>query len=113
MLKGENYKKYILIPLTILGCISWLFLTYRGDMVTTNEYCMEYIRSGKMERYEEIRREQHRILSDETIKDATVPEMVIEYPILHMPLSENPEASRNRDRALYYNKESVKAVMVE
>ena len=66
-----------------------------------------------MSRYEEIRKEQHRILMDESVQDAVVPEMRVEYPILHMPLSENPKEVRNVDRAGYYGKNSVVAKMVE
>lgn len=109
----EKYKGYILIPVAIIGCVSFLGIGYYVDIMTTNEYCVEYVSSGKMERYEEIRKEQHRILMDESIRDAIVPEMEVEYPILHMVLSPDENSSRNIDTAQYYNKNSVKAVMVE
>ncbi len=113
VLGQAKYKKYILMPAAAVGCIVLFGIGYFTDITTTNEYCMEYISSGKMEQYEEIRKEQHRILSDETIKDAVIPEMAGQYPILHMSLSNNEKASGNMDVALYYNKNSVKAVMVE
>lgn len=106
-------KKYVVMPIAILMGITFCILTFKEGITTTNEYCIEYISSGKMEQYVDIRKEQHRILSDENIKDAVVPEMKIDYPILHMPLSDDVKMSRNIDRALYYNKNSVKAVMVE
>ena len=106
-------KRYIVVPTVIVMGIVFSVLTLNKGFTTTNEHCMEYISSGKMKRYVEIRKEQHRILSDEKIKDAVVPEMKVDYPILNMPLSENVEVSGNIDRALYYNKNSVKAVMVE
>ena len=84
-----------------------------SNITTTNKHCIDYVSSGKMEQYEEIRKKQHEILSDESIRDAVVPEMAVEYPVLHMPLSGEAKATRNVDRAQYYNKNSVKAVMVE
>lgn len=108
-----KYKKYILMPVMMAGCMAFFIAANTTNITTTNEYCIEYVSSGKMEQYDEIRKEQHRILSDENIKDAVVPEIEVEYPILHMPLAEDAEMSRNKDRALYYNKNSVKAVMVE
>ena len=113
ILGPEKYKRHILVPVVIIGCVVFLGMRYYVDITTTNEHCVEYIVSGKMERYEEIRREQHRILSDTNIKDAIVPEMAVPYPILHMELSTNENFESNKDRAQYYNKNSVKAVMVE
>jgi len=108
-----KYKKYILVPVTILGTVICLATAWHADIMTTNEYCIDYILSGRMEQYKEIRQEQHRILSDESITDAIVPEMEPDYPVLHMRLSKSAEAARNIDRAKYYNKNSVKAELVE
>lgn len=108
-----KYGKSIMTPLMVVGCVACLIVLKTTNITTTYEYCVEYVVSGKMEQYEAIRKEQHRILSDETVQDAVVPEMVVEYPILHMPLSTDPKENRNIDRALYYNKNSIRAVMVE
>lgn len=108
-----KYKPVILLPAVITGCVALVLCMCFTDIKTTNAYCIEYATGGKMQRYEEVRREQHRILMDPTITDAVIPEMTGDYPILHMALSENENASGNIDVAIYYNKNSVKAYMVE
>ena len=84
-----------------------------SDIKTTNDYCIEYIQSGKMKKYASVREEQNKILSDKTIKDAVIPEMKGMYPILNMYLTEDSNYPHNIDKAFYYNKDSVIAYMVE
>ena len=66
-----------------------------------------------MENYKRIREEQHKILSEDTAKEAVIPETTAWYPLLHMQLTADENDQRNVDRAKYYNKNSVKAEMVE
>ena len=79
-------------------------VTYISEVKTTNEYCMEYIRSGELSRYLEVRREQHRILTTTTEEDVIIPEMEARYPMINMALHEDPNMDRNIDRAKYYDK---------
>lgn len=90
-----------------------IFVEKADNLKTTNDYCIEYIQSGKMYRYAEVRKEQHRILSDENIQEAVIPEMGEQYPLLHMELEESAEGQINVDIALYYGKKSVIAEIVE
>lgn len=113
LLYGKKYKKIIMIP-TVISCILlFINISCFDDIRTTSDYCVEYIKSGRLERYKEVREQQHKILSDEPIEEAVIPEMMADYPLLHMYLSEDITEPRNIDRAKYYNKKSVKAVMVE
>ena len=110
---GKKFKGYIMIPAMFTGGVLLIFLMKISSLTTTNEYCMEYITGGKMKQYVQVREEQHRILSDENVQDALVPEVGEQYPLLHMNLEEDSKAERNIDRASYYNKKSVKAYRVD
>ena len=108
----NRYKYCIGFPGMVLGMILLVVVSMNSAVDTTNDYCFSAIKSGKLERYAKVREEQHRILSDESIKDAVVPEMGAPYPLLHMLLTDEND-SRNIDRAKYYNKNSVKAEKVK
>lgn len=111
---GKKYKKYIMLPAAVAGSCALIIAGNLMMLPRTNEYCMEYLGSGKAQRYAFIRQEQHRILSETEEAVVTVPETYEDqYPMVHMGLGENSNASRNRDRARYYGKESVTAAVVE
>ncbi len=112
-LYGIKYRECILIPCMAVGTALLLFLGKSSAVTSTNDYCIALIQSGRLEQYEKIRKEQHRILMESGEEDVVVPEMEAQYPLLNMTLSENPGESRNIDRALYYGKRSVTAVKVE
>ena len=104
---------YFMFPCMAAGIIILLTVARFSDLTTTNEYCVEYITSGKMAQYVDVRKEQYRILSDSSVEDALVPEvMEFQYPLLHMPLGDKTE-NRNIDQALYYNKNSVTSYKVD
>ena len=115
--KGKQFKienKSAVIAISaVVGLLMIVGTTYLSDIKTTNEYCMEYIQSGELPRYLEVRKEQHRILTTTEEEDVVIPEMEAKYPLINMVLNENPEMMRNVDRAKYYNRNSVRAVMVE
>ena len=101
-------SKFIIVGIILLGtCINI------SEIKTTNDYCLEYIKSGEMEKFVAVHEEQHRILSDKTIKNAVVPETKGMYPILNMYLTEDKNYPFNIDKAFYYEKESIVAYMVE
>ncbi|MBR5597743.1 MAG: hypothetical protein IKW30_10105 [Lachnospiraceae bacterium] len=109
----KKYKTYIMAPILAVGIIILGIVMCFSKVSTTNKACMEYAKSGRMEQYAQVRQEQHKILSDEAIEDALVPEMGDQYPLLNMYMRENADDSRNIDRALYYGKKSVRVYMVE
>ena len=109
----KKYKEYIMKPALIMGIVALGIVMNVSKVPTTNEICIQYAKSGRMQQYAEVRQEQHRILSDEIVKDAVVPEMGEQYPLLNMFMLENADNSRNIDRALYYGKNSVTVYMVE
>ena len=108
---AASYKLKALILL--IGIVGVFFVERVDGIKSTNDYCIEYVQSGKIYRYSQLRKEQHKILSESPEEEITIPEMGEQYPLLHMSLEENPQAQRNIDRALYYGKKAVKAKMVE
>lgn len=109
---GKNYKVVIEIPAVVLSCILLIYVASISEVITTNEYCVECISNGSLERYLEVRREQHEILSTSEEKNVTVPEMEAPYPLLHMLMSDSEMGGQNINRAKYYNKDSIKAELI-
>ncbi|MBQ7840411.1 MAG: hypothetical protein IJ390_08025, partial [Lachnospiraceae bacterium] len=110
---GCRFKKIIEIPLLIFLFVVLFVAGNTTDLVTTNDYCVDYVVSGRMDEYVRIREEQHRILLEEDSEDVVIPEAGDQYPLLHMPLSENVEAKPNVNMAAFYGKNSVSAVHAE
>ena len=112
ILYGEGFKHYLGGRLLAVGILAFLTVGQYSDIITTNEYCLEAIESGQLQKYAGVRRQQHQILMDENVEEALIPEMEAPYPLLHMVLSDDETMSRNVDRAKYYHKTSVKAYRV-
>lgn len=105
--KFENTKveNYILIVATI----GILIAGVAGYSKSTNQICMNYVNSGHMKVYDTVRREQLRILKDEDVRDAVIPELYDYdyYPVCHFQVFADPEYKFNREEAIYYGKDSV------
>ncbi len=108
-----KYHVFVVYALLLIGVVALGIGIHTSKITTTNDYCVEYIQSGQMYRYAEVRKEQHKILSNRTVKNAVIPEMQGTYPVLNMHLTEDSNYPHNIDKAFYYNKESVTAYMVE
>lgn len=104
----------IMIPVMALIMLLLIFTSHTFERPTTNDYCLEYIKSGKMEEYVRIREEQYTIMTNETILDAVIPEVGDQYPLLHMYLSEDdPTSQHNVNQANFYGKNSVIAHRID
>ena len=110
---GKKYKACIEVPAAAVGIVLFLLASEYSGLTTTNDYCMECITNGTLERYEQVRRKQHEILINSEEADVIIPEMEAPYPLLNMLVTDSMEDSRNIDRAKYYGKTSVIAEMVE
>lgn len=111
--RAENKKSYIYGAVLLLWIAAFSYFSLNDEIITTNGYCLEYIKSGELKSYYETRKKQHEILKDAGDTDVVVPELVGRYPLLHMELSEDPSYSKNVEMANFYNVRSVKAEMVE
>ena len=109
----KKYKAYIEVPAAVVGIVLFLLVSQYSGLTTTNDYCITCITDGSLEKYEQVRKQQHEILMNSEEMKVVVPEMDAPYPLLHMELSDNPEFFRNVDRAKYYAKDSITAEKVE
>lgn len=113
LLYPERFRYCCCFPLLLAGILVWLAADSFSEVKTVNAYCREAVESGQLKEYAKVRSKQHHILMDEGIQEAVVPEMEAPYPLLNMTLSEEEGNSRNQDRAVYYQKKSVKAYRVD
>lgn len=94
--------------LSLLFCVVFARHLIGG---TVDYTCMTYITSGGLSDFAEQMEERLAILEDDSMQDVVLPQMN-EYqgPIMHMPLSEDPNAFTNTVTAEYYGKRSVTVV---
>ena len=104
--KEENIYKM----LGILGLI--ILLLCRSDIKeTTTWICLEYITSGQARDYKEQMDEQTKIMKNQEIKNVVVPFINdVQGPLMHMPITIDPEAWTSTITRDYYGKESVVAM---
>lgn len=111
--KGKNVDwihSGITIPMIVLCGV--LMIVCKGSIKETTWYiCVDYLRSGQAEDFKEQMELQTRILTDESIQDAVVPFINDEQgPLMHMPVTADPEAWSNTVTADFYGKNSVMAI---
>lgn len=89
-----------------------IVLVGRGTIRNTTFFkCVTYITSGQASDYKRQMEEQHRILLDNSIVDAELPEINNEQgPLMHMPVTDNVNAFTNRVTKEFYGKNSVISV---
>ncbi|MBQ9991363.1 MAG: hypothetical protein IJP31_10570 [Lachnospiraceae bacterium] len=112
-LYGDRFRYFVSFPVILAGILALVATTQVWEVRTTSEYCLEAIAGGQLEKYADVRREQHSILSSSTKEAETVPEMEAPYPLLNMLLSESEEGSHNIDRELYYQIKSISTYRVD
>lgn len=96
--------------LVVLGLV-WLLLCRTDVKQTTSFQCVEYMRSGQAADFKAQMALQKEVLLDESITDAVLPLINDNQgPLMHMPLTENPEAWTNTVVREFYGKNSVVAV---
>lgn len=78
---------------------------------TTTWMCVEYISSGEAADYKEQMEQLTRLMTDPSAEDIIVPFINdVQGPLMHMPVTENPEAWTNTVICQYYGKNSVVAM---
>lgn len=109
---SKKYVAYIELPIIILGITIFLLVSRCSGIMTTNDYCISCISNGTLDKYGQVRKEQHEILMNTEQEDVVIPEIGAPYPLLNMLVTDSMDDSRNIDRAKYYDKKSVIAEMV-
>lgn len=102
-----GYRKKIVIPIVLLCTI--VVILNRG-MLSNSVFnrAYEYVASGQADDFKEQITSQMEILMDDTIKEAYLcPINDNQGPLMHMPVTEDPEAFTNRVVANFYGKDKV------
>lgn len=86
-----------------------IFAGILGYHQSTDKLCVDLVESGHAKVYDMVRKEQIRILEDETVRDARIPELFgyDYYPICHLQATTDPDYQLNYDISVYYGKDSV------
>lgn len=94
--------------------VLFLFL-FKGDIKTTATYqSIEYIKSGQAADYKAQMEYQLSVLLDDNVKDVVLPALNDNQgPLMHMPITDNPDGWTNINTKMFYNKDSVVSVSKE
>ena len=109
--RQRNRQEGELLPLLAAVGMA-LLLVCRGDLKKTTVYgCMEYIAGGQAADFKEQMELQKQVLLDPGIREAVLPAINDDQgPLMHMPLTGDPQAWTNRVTGQFYGKDSVIAV---
>lgn len=102
-----KYHGYILLPAALMCCV--LVVLFRG-MLSESVFkrSIEYVASGQADDFKEQIASQMEILLDDSIKEAYLcPINHQQGPLMHMPVTEDPDAFTNWAVAGFYGKDKV------
>lgn len=108
--EADTIHKRVVIP-GIVICL-FLVLGARGNLKESATYVsLQYIVSGQAADYKEQMDLQTELMTDENVKDVVVPFINdVQGPLMHMPITENPEAWTSQIAMQFYEKDSVVAI---
>ena len=106
----EELHVKVILPGWIICAI--LLLVCRSDMKESTAWiCMDYIATGQASDYKEQMHQLTELMLDEKTDDVVVPFINdVQGPLMHMPVTEDPNAWSNTVICKYYNKKSVVAI---
>lgn len=106
---SKFYGKIIFLGMALCMII---FVLGRSDLKTSTLWVsMEYIISGQAADYREQMNLQTDMLVDENVTDVILPQINnIQGPLMHMPVTSNPDAWTNTVTSNFYGKNSVVAI---
>ncbi len=107
---GRKAYGYIALP-GMMICLLLLF-AFRSNVKDSTSYvCVTYISSGQAADYKKQMDLQTKLLMDENTADVVLPFINdVQGPLMHMPVTDNPEAWTNRVTGEFYGKDSVVAM---
>lgn len=108
---GKGAPKRFAGPVAIVAAGVFLVI-FRSDIKQMTSYIsLDYIRSGQATDFKEQMDYQLSVLLDDNVKDVVLPQ-INDYqgPLMHMPLTENPEEFTNSVAKEFYGKDSVIAL---
>lgn len=106
---NEIHERIVLPGLFI--CVM-LMLVFRSDIKeSTTWMCIEYITTGQAADYKKQMDQLTQLMTDDSMQDIVVPFINdMQGPLMHMPVTENPQAWTNTVICQYYGKNSVVAM---
>lgn len=112
--KGQDAARWAHAVIVLPGfliCVI-LLLPFRGNIKQSTSYqSLIYITSGQAVDYKEQMELQTRLLTDESVSDVVVPFINDDQgPLMHMPVTADPQAWTNTVTREFYGKKSVKAI---
>ena len=111
---GETTDRKTYTRVLIPGICICLFFTLvlRSNITDSTSYvCLAYITSGQAADYKEQMDLQTKLLEDESVKDVVLPFINdVQGPLMHMPVTDDPNAWTNKVTGEFYGKNSVVAM---
>lgn len=105
--EAVSYRRRILFPVIV---VCGIFLVLNRGMIKNSVFARscEYVLSGQAADFKNQIDSQMEILLDDSVKEAYLcPINDNQGPLMHMPVTENPEAFTNRVVARFYGKDKV------
>ena len=105
--EAVQYRRRILFPVIV---VCGIFFVLNRGMVKNSVFARscEYVMSGQAADFKNQIDSQMEILLDDSVKEAYLcPINDNQGPLMHMPVTENPEAFTNRVVARFYGKDKV------
>lgn len=108
-LTAENIHQRLVIPGMVL--VLCLIIVFRSNIKDSTSYvCVDYISTGQAADYKEQMDQQTMLLTGDEEKVVLPFINDVQGPLMHMPVTDNPEAWTNKVVSEFYGKESVVAM---
>ena len=110
-LEESEYRNKVAVPLIVIGIlITVVNLNWFGN--STDKRVYDYVSSGQAEDFKRQIESHMEILLDDSIKEAyLIPINDNQGPLMHMPVTEDPEEFTNRVVRDFYRKNKVVMVV--
>ncbi len=110
-----HVRRKVFLGWIALAAACGFLLVFRSDIKQTTAYVsLDYIRSGQAADFKEQMDYQLSVLLDDEVKEVVLPQINdFQGPLMHMPLTDHPEAFTNSVTMQFYGKDSVVAVPAE
>ena len=109
---GTNKKRavisYVIVAILIMVIA---YVGRHGVKEYTDYVCMKYYLSGQADDYLEQMKLQRQLMTEVGVDDIVVPMINYEQgPLMHMPVTDDPENVVNTMTAAYYGKKSCRSI---
>ncbi len=107
----KKNNRWYLYAVCVMAALFILVMGRSNIKDSTDYYCIEYIMTGQAKDYKEQMEQFTQLLTDDTVKDVVLPSINDwQGPLMHMPVTDDPEAWTNQKVKEFFGKQSVVAV---